>query len=91
MPSEVEAFVNRLAAERSAGTVRNAVSVLSAIFRAARLDRVLAVSPLEGVRQPAYQPTARIPERAEIDALYAAAATVADRGDVGRGRRVALR
>lgn len=51
-PSEVAAWANRLAADRSASTARQAVGVLRQAYKMAVSDGIVARNPAQGIRLP---------------------------------------
>lgn len=71
-PSAVDAWVKRMSATLAAGTIHTRVNNVSAVFRAAVKDKVIASNPCDGVRLPRRRKTAaamRIPTPAEVGKL----------------------
>jgi integrase len=72
-PSEVQAWVSGRAQALSPGTVRLVFRYLSAVFRAAVADRLIAVSPCAGVKLPKVEHDQVEPLTVEeVEALIAA-------------------
>lgn len=69
---EINSFVRELEGTLAAGTVRNVIKVLAAIYNTAIEDQVVAVSPVKGVKLPPVDTDITIPTRDEIDALFGA-------------------
>ncbi len=76
-PSDVQAWVKRLAEELSPATVGVVHRIMSGIFKSAVRDRRIASSPFEGTRLPKVE-RARV-EPLATDLVYAIADTVPDR------------
>jgi integrase len=72
-PSEVQAWVTRLAGQLSPATVQVIHGILAAIYKAAIRDRRVSTSPCEGTKLPRKQPKEVVPLETSVIAAIRAA------------------